>query len=150
MSNIGFDAVPGNAADFSKSLMALAEYVDGSFEKVLRKACIDLYRAVVEKCPVDTGRAKASWGLATYHGDDVHDNQDGYTANELEQIIKDNVSDFKISVHDDAVFIYNNLEYIEFLENGTSTQAPYGMVSISLVEFETFFNNALQGLEGVS
>lgn len=150
MSYTGFDAVPGNAVDFSKSLMSLADHVDGSFGKIIRKACIDLYRAIVEKTPVDTGRAKASWSLSTHHASDEQEPRDGYTFNEIEQIIKDNVADFKVSIHDDQVVIYNNLEYIEFLEDGTSDQAPNGMVSISLVEFETFFNNALRGIEGAS
>jgi len=148
--HIGFDAISNNAADFSKALMGIADYVDGSFEKVVRKACIDLYRAIVEKTPVKFGRAKASWSLATSHASDVHDNEDGYSFNEIDQIIQENVSGFKLSVHDSTVFIYNNIEYIEYLENGTSKQAPAGMVSISLVEFETFFNNALRGLEGIS
>jgi len=139
-----------NAADFSRSLMAMADYVDGSIEKVIRKACIDLYRAIAEKTPVDTGRAKASWSLSTNYADDKATEED-YSYNEVKQIIKDNVSGFKLSIHDDQVVIYNNMEYIDILESGTgSGQAPNGMVSISLVEFTAFFNNVLQGLEGLS
>jgi len=33
------------------------------------------------------------------------------------------------------ITIYNNLEYIEALENGHSQQAPAGMVAVSLAEF---------------
>ncbi len=148
-SHIGYGAVPGNAADFAKALTAMADHVDGSIEKVIRKACIDLYRAIVEKTPVDTGRAKASWGLATYEANDTQGPRDGYTFNDINAFVEANISEFEFTIHDDKVIIYNNLEYIGHLENGTSQQAPAGMVSISLVEFETFFNNALQGLEGI-
>lgn len=142
--------ISNNAADFSKSLLELADYTTGSVEKVIRKACIDLYRAIVEKTPVDTGRAKASWGLSTNHAEDIRNNPDGYTGSEIRQIVSENVSDFKVSIHDDTVTIYNNLEYIKYLEDGTSQQAPTGMVAISLAEFTAFFNEALSGLDGLS
>jgi len=144
-----FDSISDNAAGFASSLMALATHVDGSIEKVIRKACIDLYRRIATRTPVDTGRAKASWGLATYHANDMQSDPEGYSFNEVAQIIESNVSGFEFSVHDDMVIIYNNLEYIEGLENGTSKQAPSGMVSISLSEFTAFFNKQLQGIEGL-
>lgn len=143
-----FDKISDNAADFSKSLMSLADYVDGSFEKIIRKACIDLYRAIVEKWPVDTGRSKASWSISTHFTDDKAIEKE-YSFNEIESIINQNVSDFKLSLRDDQVIIYNNMEYAEELEAGSSRQAPSGAVSISLVEFTAFFNNALDGLEGI-
>ena len=145
-----FDSnISNNAADFSKSLMALCSHVDGSIEKVIRKSCIDLYRRIVERTPVDTGRAKASWSISTVHADDVQHDPDGFSYNEIATIVNNNVSDFSVSVHDNQVVIYNNLEYISELENGTSDQAPTGMVAISLSEFTEHFNNALQDIEGV-
>lgn len=147
MSNFG--DISSNAVDFAKSVTALSEKLNDSVEKGIRKACIDLYRAIVEKTPVDTGRAKASWGLTTYHANDSKNDPDGYSINEIATIIDANVKGFDFSVHDDQVIIYNNLEYIEYLENGTSQQAPQGMVAISLSEFTAFFNNAIQKIEGI-
>ena len=145
MSN--FSNISNNAADFSNALTALADHTTGSIEKVIRKACIDLYRSIVEKTPVDTGRAKASWGLSTHHADD--EASENMTPEEAVQVVSDNISDFTFKAQDDQVIIYNNLEYIEYLENGTSQQAPSGMVSLSLVEFTAFFNNALRDIEGL-
>ncbi len=143
-----FGDISNNAADFSRSLMAIADYVDGSFEKVVRKAAIDLYRSIVTPTPVDTGRAKASWGLDVSHTDYVADERE-YSEEEIKQIVNETVSDFKFSIHDNTVTIYNNLEYIEFLEDGSSTQAPTGMVSLSLAAFTAHFNAALVGLQGL-
>jgi len=145
MSN--FSNISNNAADFSNALTALADHTTGSIEKVIRKACIDLYRSIVEKTPVDTGRAKASWGLSTHHTND--EASENMTPEEAVQVVSDNISDFTFKAQDDQVIIYNNLEYIEYLENGTSQQAPSGMVSLSLVEFTAFFNNALRDIEGL-
>ena len=145
MSN--FSNISNNAADFSNALTALADHTTGSIEKVIRKAFIDLYRSIVEKTPVDTGRAKASWGLSTHHTND--EASENMTPEEAVQVVSDNISDFTFKAQDDQVIIYNNLEYIEYLENGTSQQAPSGMVSLSLVEFTAFFNNALRDIEGL-
>lgn len=145
----GADAISGNAAGFAKSLMAMQEYATGNFEQVIRKACIDLYRAITERTPVDTGRAKASWGISTTGAAAPQGDPEGYSHGELIDIINGYVSDFKFTVHDDKVIISNNLEYIEYLENGSSKQAPSGMVAISLSEFENHFNKALKKFEGL-
>ena len=143
-------SISSNARDFSSSLTKFADNTTGSIEKVIRKSCIDLYRAIVEKTPVDMGRAKASWGLSTYNSNDViSEDKEGMSFNEINEIIESTVSDFTFSVHDDQVVIYNNLEYITVLESGDgSKQAPLGMVSISLTEFTAFFNDRLKEMDG--
>jgi len=144
------DDIQTSAAGFSDALMDMADYVDESIEQVIRKACIDLYTAIVERTPVDTGRAKGSWQLSTHHSNFVEPESTAISTSDIASIVNDNVSGFNMDVQDEQVVIYNNLEYIEHLENGTSQQAPAGMVSVSLMEFEQFFREALQGLDGVS
>lgn len=143
------DDVPVNAAAFSKSLKALAGYATGNVEKVIRKTCIDLYRRIVERTPVDTGRAKANWQMSTTTTASELYDKDGYSFNEINEIVSAEISDFTFELGDDQVFIYNNLEYIPYLEDGSSTQAPAGMVEISLVEFTNYFNLELGKLEGL-
>lgn len=143
------DDISWNAAAFVKSLDGLYDYVNGSFEQVIRKACIDLYRMIVERTPVDTGRAKSNWQMSTTNSDYVRTCDEGFSFNEIKSIIEDEIADFSFDIHDDQVVIYNNLEYIDQLENGTSDQAPAGMVSVSLVEFTNHFNRALAEFEGL-
>lgn len=151
MANIpNLDDIPGRAADFARSLMDLADYVEGNFEKVLRKACVDLYRKVVERTPVDTGRAKASWGISTSGEQRPQPKDIELSFNEVKTIIDEHVRGFILDIHDNKIIISNNVEYIEFLESGDSKQAPRGMVAVSLVEFTAHFNKALQGIEGLS
>lgn len=143
------DAVAGNAEDFSKSLMNMADYATKSMEAIIRKACIDLYSRIVERTPVDTGRAKANWQISTTDYGTEWNEKDGFIFNEIKSLIEGEIDDFTFDIHDGVVIIYNNLEYISELENGTSQQAPYGMVSLSLAEFTAHFNQALSGLEGI-
>ena len=128
--------------------MALSDYATQGMEKIIRKACIDLYRRIAERTPVDTGRAKANWAISTVQAEPDRNDPDGYSFNEINSIIASEVSGFSFELSDGVVWINNNLEYIESLENGTSKQAPAGMVMVSLAEFETHFNSALQGLKG--
>lgn len=141
--------IPGNAADFAKSLNKFGDYVPDSFEKIIRKACIDLYRMIVERTPVETGRAKVNWMISTTKSDStLSAGEDGLSANEIKSIIEAEIRDFSFDIQDDQVIIYNNLEYIPDLENGTSKQAPAGMVAISLAEFTNYFNKELSKFEG--
>ena len=137
------DTMSIDAAGFKNALDDMANQINGDITKVIRKACIDLYRRIVERTPVDTGRAKANWQLGTFYS--ANDGKEGGTFNDIASIVNSEVSGFKLGINDDQVIIYNNLEYISALENGHSAQAPSGMVAVSLAEFEQFFKDALSG-----
>lgn len=155
MSSAGDDVtdIQTNAAAFSRALMDLSDEIDGSIEAVIRKACFDLYARIVKRTPVDTGRAKASWGIGTEHSGAVAPEGE-HSVTELHNFAPSDISSavissttglFTFSINDDQVVIYNNLEYIEALESGQgSDQAPSGMVAISLAEFEAHFREALK------
>ena len=139
-----------DAAAFSKSLMGMAVYVEGSVERIIRKTCIGFYRSLIETTPVDTGRAKGSWGM-TIDGPENHelaDSKESYSFNEISSVINTQISEFSVEVIGNEVIFYNNLEYIEFLEQGSSQQAPHGMVSTSMAAFTQFFNNAIRQFGG--
>lgn len=139
-----------DASEFSDLMIRMAVYAENTIEAVIRKTVIDFYRRIVERTPVDLGRAKASWGITGYRLTD-HElpyDEDGYTVNEITAVINEQVSEFRTEILDDQVIIYNNLEYIESLEKGSSDQAPAGMVAVSIAEFESFFNQAIQELAG--
>ena len=148
------DQISPNAAAFSNALMGLAEFVDGSFEKVVRKTCFDLYTRIIKRTPVDTGRAKASWGIGTEHSDAVAPKGE-YAVTDLEHYSPSDISSamtsssggFTFTVDDDQVIIYNNVEYIADLENGSSQQALSGMVALSLAEFTAHFEIEAAKLE---
>jgi hypothetical protein len=131
-----------DATGFANALRDLANTVSTRANEVIRKACIDLYTKIVMRTPVDTGRARASWQISTSGvGSNVWEG--GASASEIASNINQNVSDFRVEINADTVTIYNNLEYISFLENGHSQQAPTGMVAVSLAEFEQHFRRHL-------
>lgn len=138
------DLISNNAASFSNSLMALSEYVNGEVEKVVRKACIDLYKRIVTRTPVDTGRAKANWQIDVVDSESVRGSAgDSFSESDIQGLIASEISGLNLTINDNHVIIYNNLEYIGALENGHSQQAPGGMVAVSLADFTQFFNEAI-------
>ena len=142
-----FDNISDSAAGFAKSLMAMADYADQGMEKIIRKACIDLYRRIAERTVRDTGRAAASWNLTT---EDTNATMEAgkYSSDEIARIINEKSNGLKTEISDGSVWITNNLDYIEPLENGSSKRMPNGMVMVSLAEFESHFNQALAGMQG--
>lgn len=139
-----------DATGFNRELMAMADLAEDLTAEIIRKACIDLYRRLVELTPVDTGRAKGSWALSTQDDTEYElpDDPEGYSVNEIMSTINTQVDEFSTEIIRGQVVIYNNLEYIESLEQGSSKQAPTGMVAVSLTEFENFFNQAIAKLGG--
>ena len=97
-----------------------------------KKVSLDALGRVVEKTPVDTGRARANW-----------------------QVGIDNAPEGEVPIGTDprgnglaaltalrpnrVVYISNNVEYIVPLEEGSSNQAPNGMVAVTLEELSQQF-----------
>jgi len=133
-----------DATGFRNALMDFANHVDIDVSKVIRKACIDLFKAIAARTPVDTGRLKGNWQLNTnYSSDTIGDDQAVFTSAEIEQMLMQQTSEFDLTIHDDKVEIFNNVKYAEYNEAGHSSQAPAGMVAVSLSEFEEYFNRAV-------
>lgn len=73
--------------------------------------------SVVKKTPVKTGDAQNSWNLS-----------EGKIDTSLVQSKRDKISGKK------DVYITNSIPYIGYLENGSSKQAPKGMVGLTVNE----------------
>ena len=112
-----------------------------------KKFSTDVFRSVIMKTPVDTGRARANWnmnvGSIDYSVDDPeqygestgkHKGNSAAPASPREKQLKLGKGD-----GEKVIYITNNLPYIGELENGHSTQAPRGMVSLTLNEVRSQF-----------
>ncbi|WP_115746919.1 HK97 gp10 family phage protein [Escherichia coli] len=118
---------------FSLDLTRWAGQLDNQLDVVLQKVAIEILSRIVEKTPVDSGRARANWQVSLNvvpggYDDDAFDKSGG-TA-----ISKGQAEALKAQA-EDSVYIVNNAPYILKLEEGSSTQAPSGMVTITVQEF---------------
>jgi len=117
---------------FEDELQVELDEARGDLTRQLVKIGFEARNGVVEKTPVDTGNAQNSWDVAigAEPGDEAESDLDGTDA-KLRQA--------KLG---DIIHIFNNVVYITRLENGWSTQAPNGMVSVTLAELQSKYGGS--------
>lgn len=122
---------------WSIPLDRLAANATASITDVARKATADVFRAVVLKSPVDTGRFRSNWNVSVAAPDftftDSTNSNRGLT--EAARALTLPVGG--------VVFISNGLPYANRLEYGYSKQAPQGMIRTSVIEFRQFVDRSL-------
>lgn len=144
---------------FSIPLAQLAEKAKLDLETVARKATADLFRAVVLRSPVDTGRFRANWNVSYGQPDltttaevDTHAKRlkdGGIKVDFSKQVankgrgLQEAAKPLGLPVGG-IVFLSNGLPYAKRLEyDSWSKQAPAGMIRISAAEFDTYVREAV-------
>jgi hypothetical protein len=111
-------------------------------DEVVRAALFEVSASIVERTPVDTGRARANWVASLNAPVDyttTHTDRSGGAAiRSAEQVAHD--------APGQVFYFVNNLPYARALEYGRSVQAPSGMVRVTLVEFDRAVRNAVRAL----
>lgn len=126
-----------NFREFSIALDRFADReVPKAVQALTQKVSLQALRSVVLKSPVDTGRFRANWqtALSTPAGGTLErtDANGGATIMEGAGVIA-SARPF------DAVWLSNNLPYGPALEDGSSRQAPSGMVAVTVAEIRSQF-----------
>jgi len=126
---------------FSGDIKKWSEMTEKRTLIVFKKIAFDVSRAVIIRTPVDTGRARANWlPSINKFSDSVSDDRDksGSSAISAAQAEASRVD------IGDKFTLANNLPYIQKLENGSSDQAPAGMLSISVAEYQQIARKAIR------
>ena len=117
-------------------------------DRLVRKVAIDLLKSVVYKSPVGDatlwqspppagyvgGRFRGNWqlGLNAKPSGEV----DNIDANGSSTLVAGMANIPTTNAAGNIYYITNNLPYAQRLENGWSTQAPAGIVSLTVAEFD--------------
>ncbi len=104
-----------------------------------KKVVLEALRRLVMRTPVDTGRARGNWQVTI---DNPTDSQLDQTDKDGNETIKKGLAAISNLPAYRVVWISNNVDYIEFLEDGSSEQAPNGMLAITIEELRTMFRKA--------
>ncbi|MFH1321013.1 MAG: HK97 gp10 family phage protein [Bacteroidota bacterium] len=130
-----------NAKEFSQQLSSLAVLFDTNMETIIRASILRLFTNIIRRSPVDTGAYRASHMIIS--GRMPEDNEGIVT--DIENKGVPNVTGWKFDIeNDEFVVIFNNVPYAERLEDGHSDQAPEGIYSVALEEFNSIFREELK------
>lgn len=147
-------------------LANFAKKLDIAPALVVTRIVLDLFRRITKRTPVDTGRARASWDVKvgspssylppaskkrvagkgkTRLGQGLAGNKLGTGALSGGKV-KDVSGEIASIDGTQVVFITSNLDYMVYLEEGSSKQAPAGMVLLSIAEVEVEIESILEQL----
>jgi len=129
---------------FNKTLLELAEFIDADFSKVVRLTVLKLYKNIIMRSPVDTGAYRASHDIAVGREPGETEGIKGEQTDEELEILENELPGVDWKVGDGTIWIYNNVPYAERLEEGHSKQAPHGIYSLALAEFQIVLENEIK------
>ena len=156
------------AVELKKALASEELFIKENSEKAIRVAAIKTFSKIIKMTPVGNpelwvynhptrgiidylgyfgdangyvgGRARSNWflggTLSERTTEETNGKGSGYLASAMPKELIGN-----------KTYFYNNLPYIEALEYGHSTQAPAGMVRVSLMGWDKTLNKAFKDLK---
>lgn len=108
---------------FDKDIAKFSKKTEEAATKIFRGTSLSLFGKIVKRTPVDTGRLRGNW-FSSINVKPSGSHNAGYEGT---------VNKVKLG---DSVYFTNNLPYANVIENGSSSQAPNGMVRVTIAEFE--------------
>ena len=127
-----------NLKTFKKQINNFSKDIEKGLTRQMRLSGLRVFTGVVKKTPVDTGRARSAWTLGINRKISSPESISDNTLTALATL--KGVKPF------DEIVINNSLTYIEFLENGSSKQAPKGMAAITVSEEKIFLQKGLDSI----
>lgn len=117
------------SADLKKASIAIINESNEMRQAII----IELFSSIILDTPVDEGRARGNWQTTANEpatGEiERLDKKGDVTVAEVVNVVSTSASD-------GTLYLANNLEYIEPLENGHSGQAPAGMVRKNIARID--------------
>lgn len=124
----------------------------GRARLVKQKLVLEIDKGLVLSTPVDTGRARSGWNVSINRVD-LQEYRDWVSSTGEKSGVPGATGQSVLSRHEETirkiepehtVFLSNNVPYIEFLDKGSSRQAPQGMVDKTLQRFSHLIQKANQ------
>lgn len=116
--------------------------------QVMRAVALEALKRFIERSPVKTGRFRANWNTSV--GAEDGSVNEGATLADVAAAMERGA--VQISACDfmtgQVLFICNGLPYAMALEDGHSSKAPAGMVSVSIAEMRAYAEEIAAALGG--
>ena len=119
-----------NLQQFNRDLDRAARHLpESQISLMQRKLAMEVLRGVVLGTPIKTGRARGNWQVTVNHTTDAVVDR---TDKEGSATITAGLAELTRVPPFSTVYITNNVEYVGYLEQGSSQQAPNGMLAMTL------------------
>lgn len=143
-----------NINQFLKKFKAHQQLSLDASAKAINKTLLALYKKIVDRTPVgdpslwsypapagyEPGTLKASWKIVFNSNGSGRDSSTGRFTS-IKQAAGQGGISFKVGKNKQQnALIYNNEPYAQRVETGWSSQAPTGMMRITVAEFQAIFN----------
>lgn len=114
-------------------------------DKLVRAVSLEAHGRLIRRTPVRTGRARGNWnvGIDKIERDVDENAQDKSGRAALARGQATILVDVEAG---DRVFLTNALDYVRYLNQGSSKQAPEGMTAITVAEMRPLISRALATL----
>ena len=109
---------------FNSDIKKFNSRFDKAATNIFRGTALSLFGKVIQATPVDTGRLRGNWFASINRASKQVDG----SAMGYEGVV------FKAKLGD-SIYLVNNLPYAKVIEDGSSQQAPQGMVKGVVIEF---------------
>lgn len=113
------------------SLKEVIIAIENARAESVRKIAMDIDRRLVNRTPRDTGRAARNW-IVSISEPDTTQLPEPESRNAADAVIQESEQKLKNLKKGQKVFVQNNLQYIQALNNGHSPQAPPGYVDAEI------------------
>ena len=121
-------------AGFADQVRGFERKTARKMDLAVRKIALEMFRKIILKSPVDTGRFRGNWQIAIGSVPEGTLELDDKTGTAT--IAKGAATALGINAGD-TIYFANNLPYARRLEEGYSQQAPNGMVALTIQEFQS-------------
>lgn len=138
-----------NMDEFKFDLKKFSDKVGVNFQTVLKRTALSIFSSIIQRTPVDTGVARASWviGVNAAAAPANLPKDTKLSKATAGQTSTARAAKLEIPNPFSVVVISNYLPYINVLENGSSSQAPQGMVRLALAEEVLRLSAALRAIQ---
>ena len=116
-------------------LSRFCQKADIDLKTVIRKITLEAFKRIISRTPVDTGMARGNWIVSAGAPVTFQVTAGDKSGSATIAAAANGVLSWSCQ---GSLFMVNNQPYIGTLEYGSSTQAPGGMVRLTLAEMEAW------------
>jgi len=125
-----------NVSEFKADLAKLSKALDHDYVALRKRVAWEIYNEFTLRNPVDTGYSRANWKIGIGEIDESVSTPPARGGGAVMPSPPPDLGLISQINAENTVYITNSVDYIQYLNEGTSKQAPSGWIQISIAAVE--------------